>query len=290
MPDEIRQFLIAGEQAGARYRFASLGRTPQGTAGTQLARSAGESMEFMEHRDYQPGDDLRRMNWSAYARSDKLVVKVFRQEICPHFDLILDGSKSMQLPGTRKLEAAVGLAAALACAAENSGYSRRTYLTQDGCRPVQGGTERPPAWHGLQFTSSHNPAESFRLQLPSLRPHGVRVIISDLLWMGNPLEVLNPVTDRAATTLVLQVLAAEDAHPQELGNHRLVDSESGQSLDLYLESSGVDRYQDNLNRHQQAWRLACRQTGATFLSFIAEDLCQGFDLSPLVEAEALVMS
>ena len=68
----------------------------------------------MEHRDYQPGDDLRRMNWSAYARSDKLVVKVFRQEVCPHFDLVIDGSRSMMLEGTQKLRATLGLAAALA--------------------------------------------------------------------------------------------------------------------------------------------------------------------------------
>jgi len=285
----LREFLRAGEQAGARYRFASLGRTPQGTAGTQLARTAGESMEFMEHRDYQPGDDLRRMNWSAYARSDKLVVKVFRQEVCPHFDLIIDGSRSMDLEGTDKLAAALGLSAALSCAAENSGYSRRVFLTQEGCHPVRGGTDRPPAWQGLEFSSPQNPADAFRIQLPRLRPHGVRVLVSDLLWLGNPMDVLNPLSDRSAATLVLQVLAREDVDPGQTGNHRLVDRETGTTLDLMIDRPGLERYQSNLNRHQQAWRSACRQLGATFISLVAEDVCHDWDLSALVRAEILTM-
>lgn len=287
--DSLRPYLLAGEQAGARYRFATLGRSPQGTAGTQLARSAGESMEFMEHRDYQPGDDLRRLNWSAYARSDRLVVKVFRQEVCPHFDLLIDGSRSMNLDGTRKMEAAVGLAAALASAAESSGYSRRVSMTRDGCQLIPGGSDRPGAWQQVRFDSELNPAESFRLQMPVFRPHGVRVLISDLLWLGNPMEILNPMTDRSAATLVIQVLAAIDANPEELGNHRLVDSETGENLDLFIDRSGLERYLANLNRHQQAWRTACRQTGAIFITFIAEDLCRDWDLSELVQAEVLTM-
>jgi len=289
MSDQSRQSLIEGEQAGARYRFATLGRTPQGTAGSQLARSAGESMEFMEHRDYQPGDDLRRMNWSAFGRSDKLIVKVFRQEVSPHFDLVIDGSKSMALEGTTKLRATAGIAAALAVTAENSGYSRRVYRTENGCHPVPGGSERPSAWQGLRFDSELNPAESFRTQLPILRPHGVRVIVSDFLWLGNPMDILKPLSDRAAAAVVIQILAKVDADPIELGNHRLVDCETGESMELFVDSVGRDRYLKNLARHQQEWRLACRQVGATFVTFVAEDLCADWDLSPLVQAEILAV-
>ena len=63
----IEQSLLEGLQAGARYCLAAPRRSPQGTAGAQLGRLAGESMEFMDHREYQPGDDLRRLDWAAYA-------------------------------------------------------------------------------------------------------------------------------------------------------------------------------------------------------------------------------
>ena len=68
----------------------------------------------MDHREYQPGDDLRRLDWAAYARSDKMIVKLYRQEVCPHLDVVIDGSRSMALEGTQKLRAGVALAAALA--------------------------------------------------------------------------------------------------------------------------------------------------------------------------------
>ncbi|HEX4142768.1 MAG TPA: DUF58 domain-containing protein [Pirellulales bacterium] len=289
MSEDIRRHLIEGEQAGARYRLAAPRSAPQGTAGSQLGRAAGESMEFMEHRDYQPGDDLRRMNWSAYARSDRLVVKVFQQEVCPHFDLVIDGSRSMMLEGTQKLRASLGLAAALAMAAENSGYSRRVYQTQNGCHPIRGGSDRPAAWQGLQFDARHNPAESFRALPPAWRPRGIRVIVSDFLWLGDPLEVLNPMADRAAAVVVIQILAAEDMEPVGRGNQRLLDSESGKALEVYVDASGQDRYRQNLARHQQSWHMAARKVGATFISLIAEDLCPSWDLSPLVRAEALTV-
>ena len=48
------------------------------------------------------GDDLRRLDWAAYARSDKMIVKLYRQEVCPHLDIVLDGSCSMAVAGSEK--------------------------------------------------------------------------------------------------------------------------------------------------------------------------------------------
>lgn len=290
MVDAYRSSLSEGEQAGIRYRFAEPKQAPQGMAGARLARNAGESMEFMEHREYQPGDDLRRMNWSAYARSDRLIVKVFRQEVCPHFDLLLDVSKSMALEGTQKQRAALGIAAALASAAENSGFSKRIYQTSRGCVEVQGGNRRPAEWGGIEFSSTISPAEAVRIHPPAWRPHGIRAMVSDFLWLGNPKEILNSMTDRAAEVVLIQILAAEDANPSELGNHRFIDSETGEAMELYVDAAGRNRYLQNLNRHQQEWRAAARQMGAHFFTFIAEDLCRDWDFSELVKGEVLMMN
>ena len=102
MSNSINSYLLEGQQAGERYRLASTRHSPQGTAGIQLGRLAGESLEFMDHREYQPGDDLRRIDWSAFARSDKMVVNLYRQEVSLHLDLLLDGSRSMGLEGSQK--------------------------------------------------------------------------------------------------------------------------------------------------------------------------------------------
>ena len=289
MPDTIAPFLTEGQQAAARYGLAAPRRSPQGTAGAELGRMAGESMEFMDHREYQPGDDLRRLDWAAYARSDKMIVKLFRQEVCPHLDVVIDGSRSMALQGTAKRRATAALAAALCTAADNAGHTHRVYLTGQGCRPITGGAEMPARWHGLAFDARESPPESFRTLPPPWRPRGIRALLSDLLWLGDPLELLTALGDRAAAVYVIQVLAADDTTPPHRGNVRLVDSESGDVDELYLDAVAEARYRNNLQRHRENWRRAARQTGAVFVPLVAEELCAGWDLSPLVEAGILTV-
>jgi len=289
MPISIIQSLREGQLAGARYGLAVPRRLPQGTAGAQLGRLTGESMEFTDYREYQPGDDLRRLDWAAYARSDRLTVKLYRQEVCPHLDLLLDGSGSMALEDTQKLRACIVLAAALATAADNSGYSRRIYLSGRGCQSVVRGSEPPEVWQGLVFDSAENPADSLRTLAPAWRPHGMRVLVSDLLWLGDPLELLTAMSERASAVYVLQVLAAADVEPEAGGNVRLVDSENGTVEEVFLDAAAAARYQDSLRRHCENWRRAARQVGGVLVQLVAERLAADWDFSPLVEAELLTM-
>ncbi|MDX1944013.1 MAG: DUF58 domain-containing protein [Pirellulaceae bacterium] len=55
----------------------------------------GESVEFLQHREYVPGDDLRHVDWKVWARQDRLVVKQFEEETNLRCTLLLDVSKSM---------------------------------------------------------------------------------------------------------------------------------------------------------------------------------------------------
>lgn len=287
MTSSIAPFLAEGQQAAARYALAAPRRAPQGTAGAQLGRLAGQSLEFMDHREYQPGDDLRRLDWAAYARTDKLVVKLYRQEVCPHLDLLVDGSRSMALAGKRR--AAVALAAALATAAANAGHTHRVYLTGAGCRPVAHGAEPPAAWQGFEFDSAETPPQSFRLLPPAWRPWAVRALVSDLLWLGDPLELLTSMAERAAAVYVVQLLAAEDLDPPPRGNLRLVDSESGAAEELFVDEAAVARYRNNLQRHQDNWQQAARKVGAVLVPLVAEHLSAAWDLSPLVAARILTV-
>jgi uncharacterized protein (DUF58 family) len=78
----------------------------------------GLSVEFLDYRDYQPGDDLRRVDWRLFARSDRLSVKRYEQETNARAYLLVDTSASMAYRGARawasKLDAAKTLAFALA--------------------------------------------------------------------------------------------------------------------------------------------------------------------------------
>jgi uncharacterized protein (DUF58 family) len=74
----------------------------------------GASVDFAEHRGYVPGDDIRRVDWRVYARTDKYYIKEFEADSNANFSVLLDVSKSMAF-GTRitKLDYAKTLAACL---------------------------------------------------------------------------------------------------------------------------------------------------------------------------------
>jgi uncharacterized protein DUF58 len=285
--EDQQRFLIAGEQAGSRFALAAPRRVPMGAGGVHLSNRAGSSLEFRDHREYQPGDDLRRIDWSAYGRTDKLIVKLYREEVSPHIDIVIDGSRSMTLENSAKLEAVLGLAALFASAAANAGFSHCAWLAGDPCRRIEGGTSRPSAWPQLSFDYGGNVEESFSRNRPAWRRQGMRVMISDLLWLGNPLLSLQSLSRDAAAVFVVQVLAADDAAPQTRGNQRLVDSESGQVRELFIDASALARYKKALDRHQQNWRTACRQVGGIMVSVIAEDLVREWAVNELVAAEIL---
>ena len=93
-------------------------------AGLHRSPQHGFSVEFAEHREYVPGDDLRYVDWKVYGKSDRIFLKQYEEETNFACHLLLDVSDSMRYrsepqvdhsgAGLSKLEYAVNLAAALA--------------------------------------------------------------------------------------------------------------------------------------------------------------------------------
>ena len=150
MNSEYREYLLKGEQLGSAYTLTVPDYIFNGGAGLKLSNRSGSSLDFMEHRDYMPGDDLRRLDWNVYARTDRLAVKLYREEVNPRMDLLIDGSASMNLAGTAKCEAALTMAAFLTAAAINASFTRQMLAfagndcaaAQSICLPVKLGKYR----------------------------------------------------------------------------------------------------------------------------------------------------
>jgi uncharacterized protein (DUF58 family) len=287
MADSQQQFLAAGEAAGARYVLRTPRRLPLGAAGMRQGGRSGSSLEFKEHRDYQPGDDLRHVDWNAYARSDQLVVKHFHEDVNPRLDVVLDASRSMALPGSDKARAALGLASFFTTAAGNAGFARTVWVTRGGFRVVAGSEGRPLTWEPISFHDRGCPAESLAQQPPAWRPRGIRVLLSDLLWLGDPLTFLAFMAQRATAVIVVQILANADLQPPERGSVRLTDVETERVRELLVDDAVLRRYCAALERHQQQWHLACRQIGAVFTTVVAEQVVCDWRLDELVAAEVL---
>ena len=292
MSNTIAQHLSEGPAGRGALSVGPLraGRR-RGTAGAQLGRLAGESMEFMDHREYQPGDDLRRLDWSAYARSDKMIVKLFRQEVCPHLDLVVDGSRSIgvawqrESPGGRR----PGRSASAPPPPTPGTPSARSSPTKVAGRSSAARNRRPS---GKVFRSTRRKARPRRSARspPTWRPQGIRAIVSDLLWLGDPLELLLGLSDRARGGLC----PCKCWRPRT--SSRPYTATPGWSIartdgtrKIYLDATALARYRTNMRRHCENWRLAARQVGAVFVPLVAERLCENWDFSPLVEAEILAV-
>jgi uncharacterized protein (DUF58 family) len=285
--EHLREYLSEGERAGQRYSLSLPRQTPRGAAGAVWGQRAGSSLEFKDYRDYQPGDDLRHIDWNAFARSDQLSVKLFREEISPHLDVVLDASRSMALEDSAKERASVALAALLVTAATNAGYGHAAWLIDSDFRLVPNGDAAPALWGDFELNHRGSPAEVLARGAPTWRPRGVRVLVSDLLWVGEPLLALKQFTDGASAAVVIQLLAETDVNPPEDGALRLVDAETDQVREIHVDAVIAQRYREALSRHQQNWHQACRATGAIFTTVVAEVLLRDWKLDELVAAEFL---
>ncbi len=279
-----REALILGEREGSRYRLAAPRSTPAGLIGQRLGSRAGSSLEFMDHRWYHPGDDLRRIDWAAYARSERLHVKLYRDEVSPHLELLIDTSASMDLPDSAKGRATLAVAAAVARAAQNARFTLRAWGVGDTIEPLRQAVGVPSAWRPPRLETRREAGGAFpSMHGGALRPQSVRVLISDLLFDADPLSVLTPLATGAASMTVVQLLADADAKPPAHGNLRLVDSETGLLREVYMDAAAQNRYTAALARLRAQWDVACRRTGAAMVMLIAERLLDGWDLGPLAE-------
>src|SRR5579863_10768925 len=99
LPEEFTpEFIARLEQLRVKTRreYAGLGK------GSHLSPRRGSSLEFADYRHYTPGDDFRYIDWSLYARSDKLYIKLFKEEEDLLTYIFVDASASMGFPAADK--------------------------------------------------------------------------------------------------------------------------------------------------------------------------------------------
>lgn len=229
-----------------------------GLKGGRRSVKRGQSVEFADYRDYTLGDDLRQLDWNVYARLEKLFVKLFIEEEDVTVTFLLDASPSMAFGKPQKLLFAKRAAAALGYIAL-SGEDRvvvaalggRTARRQGGLR----GSGR--VFRLLANLSGIQPAEgptdlvaSARHAAAMLRGRGVIVLISDLLDPGAD-RVIRELAATGSELIVLHALSPDELDPPLEGDLRLVDSESGEGIDVTVDLATLDDYRARLAAWQE---------------------------------------
>lgn len=229
-------------------------------------------MEFAEHRAYVAGDDLRHLDWNAFARHEKLVVKEFESELERTVLLILDLSQSTD---GLKRERVLQIAAALGWLAL-LGQDRLALATLGSS-----GRYHPPLrgqgqWGSLMRWLAECPAggqAQLQVKLEELARRLPRsslvVILSD--WLEPDAEAsFAALHYRKHQVAALQLLDSVDREPPWLGPLHLEDSETAEVRSLALDSTSLALYRAALESHQGRLRSQCRRRGFAFHSCSAE--------------------
>ena len=250
-----------------------------GLDGRRLGTRTGNALEFAEYRDYHPGDDIRRLDWRVFARSERFMVKMFSEEIDPRCDIIIDQSASMGIH-EEKAAAALGLAALLSIAAQNAGFSLSVWHAANVWEK-EPYPYVPLDWRNAEFNAALSPGSTITAVPAAFQKRGLRIVISDFLWPEEPAHFLRPLTDGALRTYALQLLHDDDLSPEKDLFTTLQAAESAEERNLLLDGATVAAYKQRLATHLSLWERACNDFAVTLIRLKPAELLRSWDISPL---------
>ncbi|PWU07795.1 MAG: hypothetical protein C5B51_09050 [Terriglobia bacterium] len=260
-----REFLEKLERLTIHWQksFAGL------VGGHNTSRFAGAGQEFLDHRSFHHGDDLRAVNWRAYLRLEKLFLKMFQVEPRVPVRMLLDVSASMTAHAGAKLDYSRKLAAALCYVGlvrldsiEIHGFSDRLsqrYLSTGGRHRISGVMD---GIAGMTPGGRTDYLKVVREVISSYAQRGVLIIISDFLDDNGCEKALAYLADFGHELMLLHIWADEDRTPPWLGELDLRDSESGAAMKLDIDEQARSRYTLAFDEYcMELQRLALRSGG-----------------------------
>jgi uncharacterized protein (DUF58 family) len=247
--------------------------------GERRSTRRGTSLEFADYRHYVAGDDLRRMDWNIYARSEKPTIRLLEDEEDLAVHLVLDTSASMAWgapdapPPAAKMQFARRLFAALAYVALAS--NDRLLMTGASDRglvhfgPARGRAQAVAMLrfvHDLQTGGITDLNRVLRELAMRTRRPGLAILISDMFSPTGYAEGLAALTGRGFETVFVHVLAPEEVTPPLGGDLRLVDVESGHTREVTIDGPMRAWYERRLAAWQGEMRayLGRRQAHYVF--------------------------
>ena len=262
------QFLARLEQLELVSRKIFLGRMK----GERRSKRRGQSVEFMDFRNYVVGDDLRFLDWNLFARLDRLFLRLFLEEEDLHFYLLIDNSLSMDFGTPTKLHYAKQVAAALAFVGlVNMDRVVIEAFNDRLTRSLPAARGRRSLWRVLDFLQKIEPAGSSDLRKAlrtfSLKSSGkgVVVLLGDLMDKGGYEDALRYLLARRMDIYVRHILAQEEIEPELIGDLKLIDAEDADEAEITVNAPLIKRYKDNLAAYRSGLHEFCTRRGINYL-------------------------
>lgn len=251
---------------GARRAFTGASK------GEKRSTRRGSSVEFADFRAYNAGDDIRRLDWAAYGRFEKLFLKMFLEEEDLDVTLLLDTSLSMSYGDPSKLLAAQRLAAAVGYIGlkgfdrvSGAGFAKAVGSRFPPARG-QGAAHRLFNWlESLDAAGAAELAPPMQRVAATAQRGGLAWVFSDFLLPEGYQTGLKILAARGFEVTAVQILSPEELSPTLVGDLKLVDAESGATREVSISARLLQTYHRNLEAHTSGLKTFCRTFGMNYL-------------------------
>ncbi|NNC81703.1 MAG: DUF58 domain-containing protein [Acidimicrobiales bacterium] len=246
-------------QLGTRRRLAGQ------LVGGHRSPRYGSSLDFADFREYQPGDDFRRIDYLTLARLDQLLVRLYDAEDDLTVRLVIDTSASMGMDG--KLQRAAEMAGALGFVALTRRDRVQVHVPGKPAARFNGRNAVGALFDHLESLTAGGVGSLSATAIEVLgrqRGAGMTVLCSDLLESDWDVA-LSRFPARGAEVTVVHVLGAGELDPPELGDVDLVDSETGERVAMTMTAQSLEAYHERLNTWLEEVEFAARRAGAAYV-------------------------
>lgn len=247
--------------------------------GKHLVSTYGQTVEFADFREYQLGDDIRRIDWNLYSRFEKFFLKLFTDERQMQVQIFLDCSASMGKDNAQKSAYAVATAAALGFLSvqdmDKVSYNiMRESVAQNPFGTLVGKNSFFRAISDLEDIAFDGDAdiEACIKSCPDTgNNNGLTVIISDFLTESNWKKAIDYLVYKRRQVMLIQVLTPEEVDPSYDGRVNLIDAESidvadTRNLKIKINRSMLAAYQEALNDYLLEIKNFCAKRGVDFIT------------------------
>lgn len=252
-----------------------------GMGGGRKSNAKGTSVEFSDYREYIPGDDIRRIDWGAYGRLDKLYIKRFMEEKEGIFQIFIDTSNSMSFGEPKKSRTALQLAGALAYLVLNNldrvyvSEMQESTLTQGkGRAGKQAFRQIMQELEAVEFDGRTNLNKAIMSR--QYQGSGVSIVISDFLDEKGIEEAVKYLRYKKQQVILIQVLARQEVDIEGDGVVNLLDMETGEEIRLSLNRTTIEQYNQALESMTERMSALARKYEMTFIRMIADEPLEKF--------------
>ncbi|HTJ81791.1 MAG TPA: DUF58 domain-containing protein [Polyangiaceae bacterium] len=263
-PDFVRELEVLRRRLEIRARA--------GGAGEHTAKKRGGSAEFQEHRPYAPGDDLRRIDWAAYARTGEPVLKIFRSEEEVVARVVCDGSASMRFGDPPKIDVARRISAAIGYLALAKSERAQLVVAGEGLithnLPQRGRSGLPGYLRQVDAIDAEGGtdlAKAIDAVLRRAPRPGLLAIVSDFLDGGDVLAAMGRAAMAGHDLVLVHVVAMDELDPKFDGDFALEDAETGAIVEVTMDASALEAYALRLMGLSEELRAFAKKHRASYV-------------------------